>query len=306
MDMLTGGNSRHRRIAAIGMFDGVHRGHRFLIDFLKAEGERRGLTPTVVTFARHPLATVRPSECPPLLTTVDQKIELLRQAGIDDCVLLPFTDSLRRQSARQFLSRLKDQYAVDALVIGFNHSFGHDRLRGVEAYRAVGAEVGMEILEAPEFRGTAGAISSSLIRSLLGAERLDAANAALGHCFAIEGRVIEGNRLGRTLGYPTANIAPLSDEQIAPPAGVFAAYVTTEDGVRRRAMVNVGTRPTVGDQQDDNRIEAYILDYLGYLYDEKVTVEFVEHLRPERRFASLEKLKSQLAADEAAVRRLLK
>ena len=117
---------------------------------------------------------------------------------------------------------------------------------------------------------------------------------------------MEGNRIGRTLGYPTANITPLSDEQITPPSGVFAAYVTTEDGVRRRAMVNVGTRPTVSGQNGELRIEAYILDYLGYLYDQKVAIEFVEHIRPERRFASLDKLKSQLAADEAAVRRLLK
>ncbi len=304
MNIFTRGNMRNRRIAAIGMFDGVHRGHRFLIEFLKTEGERRGLTPTVVTFADHPLAVVRPSECPPLITTVDQKMSLLQEAGIDDCVLLPFSDRLRRQSAHQFLKRLKENYAVDALVIGFNHSFGHDRLKGIDAYRAIGDEVGIEILPAPEYKGADGSVSSSQIRGYIGSERLDLANAALGHNFTIEGKVVEGNRIGRTIGYPTANVELLSNRQIMPPVGVFAGIVTTEDGVRRKAMINVGRRPTV-ESRGSIHIEVYILDYLGYIYGQKIIVEFVARIREEKRFSSLDKLKAQLAIDEQSVRRIL-
>lgn len=304
MNIFSRGNSRRRRIAAIGMFDGVHMGHRYLIEFLKKEGQKRSLTPTVVTFSEHPLAMVRPSESPPLITTVDRKMALLQEAGIDDCVLLPFTDRLRRQSARQFLKRLKDNYAVDALVIGFNHSFGHDRVTGIDAYRVIGEEVGIEVIPAPEYNGPGAPVSSSVIRNHITEGRFDAAVAALGHTFVFDGIVTAGNRIGRTLGYPTANVAPSVRGQLLPPTGVFAAIVTTEDGERYGAMVNVGRRPTLGGQ-GEIRTEVNIFDYLGYLYGQKISVEFLERIRDERRFATLDRLKSQLASDEQAARRIL-
>lgn len=306
MHIFKRGNHRHRRIAAIGMFDGVHRGHRFLIDFLKEEGAKRSLTPTVVTFAEHPLATVRPSECPKLITTVDQKTALLQEAGVADCVLLPFSDRLRRLTARKFLQRLKESYDVDALVIGFNHSFGHDRVKGIDAYRAIGQEVGIEVIAAPEYDCQEGRISSSVVRRLLDEGRLADANTALGHNFTLRGTVVEGNRIGRTLGFPTANIQPESARQQLPARGVYAAYVTDDEGIRHKAMVNVGTRPTVESEGETIHIEAHIFDYLSYLYGRSIDVEFVAWIRPERRFASLDKLKAQLADDEHTARQLLK
>ena len=305
MQIFRRGNKKHRRIAAIGMFDGVHRGHRFLIDFLKEEGAKRSLTPTVVTFATHPLATVRPDDCPRLLTTVDQKMALLQEAGIDDCVLLEFNDSLRRQSARHFLKRLKNSYAVDALVIGFNHSFGHDHVKGIDAYRAIGGDVGIEIIAAPEYTGEYAPVSSSIIRKYIDEGNLDQATRALGHWFAVSGTVVEGNRIGRTLGYPTANLQPDSGMQQLPARGVYAAIVTTDEGERLGAMVNIGTRPTVDDGDSQIHIEVHIFDYLSYLYGRRIEVEFVSFMRAEKRYSSLDKLKSQLSADERHARQLL-
>lgn len=303
MSILRRGNKKHCRIATIGMFDGVHRGHRFLIDFLKAEGERRGLTPTVVTFADHPLSVVRPSECPRLITSVDDKIQLLEASGITDCILLPFNDRLRRQSAKTFLKRLKDSYAVEVLVIGFNHSFGHDHVKGIDAYRTIGSEVGIEVIAAPEYTATDSHISSSIIRQYLTSGNLEAANRDLGHLFALSGRVVEGNRIGRTLGYPTANIEPDSNRQLIPCPGVYAACVVTENGERHDAMVNIGHRPTIDPDDQKTHIEVYIFDFLGYLYGEKLSLELVTRIRPEKKFSSLDKLKSQLATDEQAIRK---
>lgn len=298
------GNSTAPRIAAIGMFDGVHRGHLSLIDFLKSEGAKRGETPTVVTFADHPLRVVRPDDAPKLLASLDRKMSLLRAAGVEDCVLLDFTQKLRRQSARQFMEHLRNAYGVATLVVGFNHHVGSDRVAGIDAYRAIGSQIGLEVIAAPEWRDENGAmVSSSVIRRLIEEGELDRANEMLGHPFAIDGVVVDGRKVGRTIGFPTANIKPVSDNQLLPVAGVYAAAVTTPDGVRRQAMVNIGYRPTVSaDEEPMISIEANIFDYLGYLYGEKVDVEFLKYMRKEKRFSSVDRLKAAIASDEAHIR----
>lgn len=298
------GNDK-RRIASIGMYDGVHRGHRRIIDFLKEEGEKRGLAPTVVTFRQHPLSIVRPEDAPLQLGTVAQKMQWLAEAGIDDCILLDFSEQMRRLTARQFLKRLKTQYDVDALVVGFNNRMGHDRVGSIEKLREIGAELEMEILAAPALHSGPLPISSSSVRRLLCNGNLKSANNMLGRPYAIEGTVVSGKRLGRTLGYPTANIAPTLDNVQLPTPGVYAVGVTLSDGTRRYGMANVGYRPTVdGDTSPTLSIEVNIFDFLGYLYDQTLVVEFVERIRSERRFATLEKLKSALAADERKAREI--
>lgn len=298
---------RTRRIASIGMYDGVHRGHRCVIDFLKQEGEKRGLAPTVVTFSRHPLTVVRPEEAPRQLTTLGQKMQLLSGAGIDDCVVLDFDEKLRHLTARQFLKRLKNQYDVDALVVGFNNRMGHDRVGSLEQLREIGTELGMEILAAPRLHSGPLPVSSSSVRHLLGNGKLKSANNMLGRPYAIEGTVVGGKRLGRTLGYPTANLVPTLAEAQLPFAGVYAVMVTLPDGTRRGGMANIGYRPTVEGVNGDGAltIEVNIFDYLGYLYDETIVVEFIERLRNERRFATIDKLKAALAADEKKAREIL-
>lgn len=298
--------SSNRRIAAIGMFDGVHRGHRFLIDFLKVEGSKRGLDATAVTFEQHPLTLVRPESVPAMLGSLRQKMEWLREAGVDECVLLPFSDKIRRLSAREFLHTLKSTYKVDALVVGFNNHMGSDRVGDIEALRSIGEAIGMEILPAPEFSDPdVGRISSSVIRHMLVTGDLKGANRALGHPHTLEGVVVEGHRLGRRLGYPTANIHPSDPAVQLPAPGVYAARVKMADGTVHNGMVNIGHRPTVDGNDATLSIEVNIFDFLGYLYGETLEVEFVEFMRSEKRFASIDKLKQAIAADERTARRIL-
>lgn len=303
-------NSR-QRIAAIGMFDGVHRGHMALIRFLIDQGAARGLAPTAVTFADHPLRIVAPERAPKLLSSVDLKIAQLKEAGIEDCVLLDFDEKLRHKSAKEFMSRLMRDYSVKTLVVGFNHIVGHDRVADIDAYRRIGNEIGLEILEAPEFRDGSRPISSSTVRRNIDEGDLETANRLLGHPFTIAGTVVEGNKLGRTLGFPTANVEPTDPNQQYPTPGVYAATVRTPDGATHRAMVNVGYRPTITrtDAPESQNvlklsIEANLFDFLGYLYGENVEVSFLKFIRKEKKFATIDKLKAAIADDEAKIRHL--
>ncbi|MDE6117111.1 MAG: riboflavin biosynthesis protein RibF [Duncaniella sp.] len=308
MNIITKSNTDRRRIAAVGMYDGVHLGHRFLIDYMQAEAKSRGLVPSVVTFSRHPLALVRPLEAPGLLTTLEERVRYLGDAGVEDIVLLSFNDNIRYMSAREFLGMLRKKFGIDALIVGFNNRFGHDRLEGFEQYREIGRELGIDVISAPEYRGKGAPISSSVIRKYLRTGEPEKAAQALGHHYAVRGIVVNGNQLGRTIGFPTANVVPVDSASIVPKGGVYAAFVTTPDGERRKAMVNIGFRPTVADENAPGKlsIEAHIFDYVGYLYDEEVVIEFVKFMRPEKKFATTDKLKSQLADDAAAARKHLK
>lgn len=304
MNIIKRSNTRRRRIACIGMYDGLHLGHRFLIDYVEAEGKRRGLATAVVTFADHPLKVVAPLRAPRLLTSLDERIGLLEAEGVEDCIILPFTERLRRLSARDFLMRLKQRYGVDTLVVGFNTRFGRDCTDGIDEYRRIGAEIGMEILAAPEYKGKGAPVSSSIIRRYLASGDLRKATEALGRPYRLEGRVTSGRGIGRRIGFPTANIVPLSEDSVIPAPGVYAVIVTTPDGVRRPAMLNIGYRPTVEAVPADMTIEAHILDYTGYLYDKILQVDFIEMMRREKRFADTGKLRAQLATDFKKARRI--
>lgn len=307
--MITGRpNTDRRRIAAVGMYDGVHLGHRFLIDYLTLEAHSRGLSPAVVTFASHPLSVVRPEDAPQLLMGRDEKLHRLEMAGADDVIVLDFDEKMRRMSARAFLNMLHRKWGIDALVVGFNNRFGHDRVDGIDQYREIGAEIGMEIIEAPEYRGTGSPVSSSVIRGFISEGKVDQAAVALGRPYAIIGTVVPGRQIGRTLGFPTANISPDTEQaQCIPATGVYAAMTTTPDGVARPTILNIGRRPTV-EGDDENApvtIEAHILDYAGYLYGEKLRVEFIKRIRDERRFDSLDKLRKAIASDTRKARGIL-
>lgn len=303
MEIIRRTNTRRRRIAAIGMYDGVHVGHRFLIDFVRDEAARRRLTPSVVTFSEHPLNVVAPLRAPGLLTTFDQRMEMLEADGVADCVVLQFNDKLRRMSAREFLKNLKDKYAVDALVVGFNNRFGRDVTDGLDEYRRIGKEIGMEIIGAPEYKGKGSPVSSSIIRRYLSEGNIKKTNESLGRVFTMVGRVTSGKGIGRRMGFPTANLVPLIPQLLIPRTGVYSVVVTTPDGTRRPGMLNIGFRPTIETGPAEMSIEVNILDYAGYLYDEVLTVEFVERLRNEKRFADTGKLSAQLASDARRARR---
>ena len=305
MNILSCPDSSRPRIAAVGMWDGVHRGHRFLIDHVRAQGKRRGLTPAVVTFAAHPLTVVRPEAVPPLLSDRQERMALLDAAGVDDCILLDFDSKMRRMTAREFLTMLKDKYAVATLMVGFNNRFGRDRAEGVEAYAAIGREIGLEVIPAPEFSLRRKPVSSSRVRALIAEGNVDGAAALLGRPFTITGRVASGRQLGRTRGFPTANIEMPSEELLVPGPGAYAAVIRTPDGVRRGAMVNIGRRPTVDRPDAPVTIEAHIFDYAGEIYGQDVTLEFLRFLRPERRFDNVEALRRQLVRDERQSRRIV-
>lgn len=303
MNIIRRSNKSRRRIAAIGMYDGVHLGHRFLIDFMRREGEARGLTPSVVTFANHPLKVVNELRAPRLLTSLSERLDLLDAENVVDCIILDFNDRLRRMSAHDFLSRLRNSYGVDALVVGFNNRFGHtSQTDTIDSYRAIGREIGMEVLAAPEYRGKGSPVSSSIIRRHLAGGNVEKANEALGRTFRMTGKVVSGKGIGHTLGFPTANIS-VDPGMIVPATGVYAAVAVTPDGTRRAAMVNIGYRPTVEHEPAELSIEAHIIDFTGYLYGEPLRLEIVRRLRDEKRFASTDKLRSQLAADLRRARR---
>lgn len=305
MNIIRRSNKSRRRIAAVGMYDGVHLGHRFLIDFMRREGGIRGLTPSVVTFSSHPLKVVNELRAPKLLTTLNERLELLERENVTDCIVLDFNERLRRMSARDFLGKLRNSYGVDALVVGFNNRFGNNsQPENIDSYREIGREIGMEVLAAPEYRGKGAPVSSSIIRGHLAEGNLDKANEALGRPFDLTGKVVSGSGIGRTMGFPTANINP-DPEMLVPASGVYAAIAVTPDGTRRPSMVNIGYRPTVENEPGCLKIEAHIIDFTGYLYDEPLKLEFIKRLRDEKRFPSTDKLRSQLAADMRRARRAL-
>lgn len=289
-------------IAVVGTFDGVHRGHRFLLDELRSRGEAAGLSPMVVTFAAHPLSVVRPEAAPKLLTTLDERVRLLREAGAGDVVVLPFDDELRQMSAREFMAMLRDRHGVRELLIGFNHRFGRDRLGDPADYRRIGREIGVDVAQADEYRPADGvAVSSSAIRKNIMDGDVAAAARSLGRSYSVAGTVGRGKQLGRTIGFPTANVVDIDPDKILPATGVYAATVTA-GGKPRRAVVNVGHRPTVDTAADAPlSIEAHIPGFAGDLYGEPVEVAFDRRIRGERRFPSLDALRSQIALDVASL-----
>lgn len=301
MNTLRKPDTTRRRVAAVGMWDGVHRGHRFLIDFVRQRAAATGLTPAVVTFEGHPMLTVCPDRAPRLLTSTSGRLELLDRAGVADCILLDFNERLRSLTAREFLTMLSRDYGVSELVVGFNNRFGSDRTLEMSDYIHIGESLGMTVTPAPEFVAEGSPVSSSRIRALLSEGQPDAASSLLGRPYSLSGIVEKGKQLGRTLGFPTANLRPERPDALIPAPGVYAARAITPDGIARTAMVNIGSRPTVDTPDAPQSIEAHIFNFSGDLYGRPLSLEFLRYLRPERRFPSIEALRHAIEADAAAV-----
>lgn len=291
-----------RNIATIGMFDGVHLGHRWLIERLVAEGDKHGLQPIVVTFVQHPLTVIAPLKAPKSLMPVKDRVEQLMSCGVGDVVVMDFDETLQKLTAKQFIGMLRDNYDVSAILMGFNHHFGSDRLSDFEEYRKAGESCGVEIIKCDEFSAIDG-VSSSVIRQKLMSGDVESAAEMLGQRYAITGEVVHGKQLGRKLGFPTANIRPVDVGQLIPASGVYAVDVDLGYGVERRAMLNIGVRPTVDKMPDAPlSMEAHIIDWEGDLYGHELTVRFLKRLRGEQRFDSLDELKIQLSQDLTSAR----
>lgn len=294
--------SSEARVASIGFFDGVHRGHLCLIEQLRDEAGRRGIGSLLVTFDRHPRTVLSPSQVPPLLTTLEEKERLLRETGVSEIAILPFTLELSRLSAREFMEQvLRRELGVEVLILGYDHAFGHGG-GSLDDYVRWGRETGIEVVRAHELSSLM--VSSSKCRRLIEEGDVRGAAEMLGRFYTLSGEVVRGFHVGHELGFPTANLQ-VDAEKVMPRNGAYAVWATLADGERRGGMLNIGTRPTIGNGETTS-VEVNLLDYDGNLYDQRLTVEFVARLRDERRFDSRSELMSQLALDETAARELLR
>lgn len=299
-------NNSHERIATVGMFDGVHLGHRYLLTQLAREAGLRGQTATVFTFDRHPLQLVAPDRQPGCLTTPSQRSSMMLDAGARDVIIMVFNEEMRSMSARDFLLMLRNDYNVTTLLLGFNHRFGRDRDLSTDDYVALGRDNGIDVIVADEYVADNIHYNSSGVRQALSQGDIAKATIMLGHPFAVRGKVVHGNGIGHTIGYPTANVDPMLRNQLLPAAGVYAAHVSVAPGVTYGAMVNVGMNPTISDPNITRpRLEAHLFGFNGDLYGVPVEVEFVERVRDERKFDSLEQLKAQLRIDSDTVNKIL-
>ena len=290
-------------VATIGFFDGVHVGHRFLIKELQDWGKELNMPSAVITFPEHPRQVLHSDYRPKLLDTFQEKMERLETTGIDYCIALDFTYELSLYSAADFIRLLAEEYHVKGLLIGYDHRFGHDRSDGFEQYVEYGGQVGMEVRKASPYDEGNIRVSSSEIRRLLQEGKVEMANALLTYPYQLRGRIVSGYKVGRTIGFPTANIEVDSPYKLLPNVGVYAVWVELL-GKRYKGMLYIGKRPTL--QNGDNlTIEVNILGFSGNAYKDEITVSFVSTVREDKTFESVEALREQLERDRQTVDKLL-
>lgn len=291
-------------VATIGFFDGVHRGHRYLIEQVREVAAARGIASSVITFPIHPRKVMQSDYHPALLTTCDEKTALLAETGIDYCMMLEFTPELARLSAKQFMEVLKEQYQIQALVVGYDHRFGHNRSEGFEDYVRYGQELGMEVLLAHAYSyNEDSTVSSSVIRQFLHEGKVSEAADCLSYRFFLEGTVVGGYRVGRKIGFPTANLHVNDPNKIIPADGVYAVYVYL-DGVRYGGMLSIGYRPTIGNGTDRS-VEVNIFHFNSNIYNQPMRITFVRYMRPELKFDTIEELVARIHQDEVDIKAIL-
>ncbi len=290
-------------VATIGFFDGVHQGHRFLIEQVKEVAAARGLPSALITFPIHPRKVMNPEYPFRLLTTQAEKTALLDETGVDYCFMLDFTRDISHLTAQAFMTHiLKERYGVQCLVIGYDHRFGHNRSEGFDSYCSYGEAIGMEVIRAQVYANGEHPVSSSFVRELLLQGKPDCAMHCLGYSYFLKGKVVGGYQLGRTIGFPTANLAVDDPNKLIPADGVYAVYVSVL-GRTYKGMLNIGHRPTF--DNGNKSIEVNILHFDADIYDQPMRLSFVKYLRPELKFNSVDELVLQMHKDEAAVEALL-
>ncbi len=281
-------------VLALGNFDGVHRGHQKILERLRRVGAERGASPVAMTFDPHPPRVVRPDKAPPLLMTKAQKLEALAAAGVQGAAIVRFTPEISRWDPATFVRTvLVDWLHVSEVWVGANFLFGHDRSGNFTLLRSLGSTFGFKSEKIDPVRYKDFVVSSTRIRRLISEGRVDEAGALLGHQYAIDGQVVEGDRRGRTIGFPTANLS--TDNELLPPHGVYAT-TTSIDRVVHASISNIGVRPTV-DVSGRTTMETHIFNVNRDLYGATIRVGFVQRLRDERAFESLDALKTQITVD---------
>jgi riboflavin kinase / FMN adenylyltransferase len=297
-------------VVTIGAFDGVHLGHQALLRMVRERAAERGLPTALVTFDRHPAQVVRPESAPKLLTSLPQKLELLEATGlVDHALVLTFDEQRRRESAEDFVTQvLEGCLHARLVVVGADFHFGNGRRGNVALLERMGRDLGFDVVGLDLVRAAEDAdrvtYSSTLVRQRLADGDVRGAAEILGRVHEVRGTVVEGDRRGRELGFPTANVA-VPEEICLPAGGIYAGTFTGTDGVARPAAISLGHRPTFYTDQAYLLLEAYLLDFNGDLYGQAASVGFVERIRAEERFDSVEALVAAMHRDVEAARRLL-
>ncbi len=280
---------------AVGNFDGVHIGHRAILDGLRNLASKLGVRSLVYTFDPAPTAIVAPTRHQPRLTTLAERLRRLEDAGVDEIVVEPFTRAFADGTAEWFATTvLRGRLGARGLVVGNDFRFGHGRVGDLAAFRRWAPDV--EVLEVPPVAAAGAAVSSSRVRKLVMTGNVEGAARLIGAPFALSGRVVEGEKRGRTLGFPTANLA--ADEEIRPASGVYAVRVRLADGRGYPGVCNVGSRPTF--DGTGVTVETYLIGFDESLYGHSICVHFVARLRGEERFADVDALVGQIRLDVAA------
>ncbi len=294
-------NPGNRKVClAIGFFDGVHLGHQQIIRQTISDARQHNAVALVLTFDRHPNAVVAPDKVPPLIYSLPQKLRTIESCSVENILMVHFDEQFSRQTGEEFVRGLaRDFGKIHSVCVGANFVFGHKRSGNVALLKKLGAELNFQVhgLAAVSLDGQT--VSSTRIREAIRAGNLDGANQMLGRPYAICGIVVEGDRLGRKLGFPTANLDVAG--LVLPPNGVYSGCIKL-DGRPCRVALNIGFRPTVASAKPRLCVEAHLLDFSGNLYGAELEVEIGEKLREERRFDSPVELKAQIARDIAVVR----
>jgi riboflavin kinase/FMN adenylyltransferase len=286
-------SSEKDMLLTIGVFDGVHLGHRYLISQLKERARQQNLLSGVVTFRQHPLEVLSPQTELPYLTNLVEKVNLLKKEGVEAVITLSFTPELAQLSAGQFVSLLKKYLRMRGLVIGPDFALGRDREGNADALRKLGQEMDFSVTVIPPVKINGEIVSSTAIRNALANGDMKRVISLIGRSFSLQGRVTTGASRGLKLGFPTANLE-IDSKQTLPPEGVYATWAYV-DGKAYQSVTNIGRRPTFGGNQ--RTVETYIIDYRGNLYGRELKIDIVERLRSEKRFDTVEELKKQIAED---------
>ena len=298
--------SLKRPVATIGIFDGVHMGHRFILDHLKAQAEAHGGETVVVTLWPHPRIVLNKELHDfKLLHTREEKIREMERYGIDHLIVVPFNREIASLTACGFVQEyLVDRLGVEVLLLGYDNRFGEDRKGDPEGLRMCAEKNRFMIEKLPEYHSEYGPVSSSTIRDSILKGDLESAGRMLGYHYYLSGTIVEGNHIGRKMGFPTANIHPLDPNKLIPMNGVYAIRAELR-GEIYKGMLNIGFRPTIDSAMAVKTIEAHLFDVSGDFYDEKVVIHFVKRVRDEMRFSGLDALKQQLIKDKETIQKLL-
>jgi riboflavin kinase/FMN adenylyltransferase len=281
-------------VLTLGVFDGLHLGHQLIMRTVVERAHETGAIPTVITFDPHPRAVLHPESAPPLLQTLDQKVEGFGVLGIEQTIVIRFDEEFSQTRAEDFLRDVvKDRLHAKEVYLGRGFAFGHNRQGNIELLRRVSQELGFVADEVPEVQFRSQRVSSSKVRGLLLEGKVNIARRLLGRPYGVEGRVERGAERGASLGFPTANLHPRN--RVIPKNGVYVTGTLIE-GQWRRSVTNVGVRPTFGADAEPS-VETFVMDWAGDLYGDVVRVRFLHRLRDERKFGSIEELKVQIEKD---------